>query len=171
MKKQRSVSGQCLSEILWCCSLEVADVMASYFGEHCFSYSANLSMDLMNLNGRHLSAGKLVDAAQCGGWNDIVFVLYHCRKTSRKREEERRVEEVSHMFSFQVRRSILYYLYLFWSSVCDTCLCFAICRLYDEFRRTCKCVWIKVFVLTLLMLCFGVTVTNHELSKKIYLAY
>ena len=67
MRKLKSVSGWCLSEILGHCGLEVADVMASYFGEHCFLYSANLLMDLMNLNGCHSSAGKLFDTAQCGG--------------------------------------------------------------------------------------------------------
>ena len=33
--------------------------MADYFGEHCFSYSAELSMDLIDLNGCQPSAGKL----------------------------------------------------------------------------------------------------------------
>ena len=92
--------------------------MASYFGEHCFLYSANLSMDLMNLNGHHSSARKLLDTAQCGGWNDIIFVLYHCRRTSRVGEEMRRVEEVSHMFCFQARHLILYYLYLLCNTYC-----------------------------------------------------
>ena len=42
--------------------------MASYFGEHWFFlYSANLLMDLIDLDGCHSSTGKLFDAAQCGG--------------------------------------------------------------------------------------------------------
>ena len=41
--------------------------MVLYFGEHCFSYSANLAMGLMNFEGRHLLAGKLFDTAQWGG--------------------------------------------------------------------------------------------------------
>ena len=46
--------------------LEVADVMALYFGEYCFLYSVNLPMVLMNLEGCHSLAGKLFDTAQCG---------------------------------------------------------------------------------------------------------
>ena len=37
--------------------------MADYFGEHCFLYSAELSMDLIDLNGFHSSARKLFDTA------------------------------------------------------------------------------------------------------------
>ena len=63
MRKLKSVSGQCLSEILWHCSLEVADVMASHSGGYCFLYSAKLSIDLTNLNGCHSSTGRLFDTA------------------------------------------------------------------------------------------------------------
>ena len=89
--------------------------MVLYFGEHYISYSANLSIDFMNLDGRHLSARKSFDAVQCGDKFGIIFVLCHCRETRRKTKKMGGVEEVSHMFCFQVRLLILYYLYL----LCD----------------------------------------------------
>ena len=127
-----------------------------------FRNSANLSMDLMNLNRHHSSARKLFNTAQCGGWNDIIFVLYHCRKASRERKMEGGVEEVSHMFCFQVGQSILCYLYLFWSSLCDT---YCVLLFVDYMMNLEGCVSVVECGLTLLMLCFGVSVTNHELSN------
>ena len=55
-------------------------------------------MDLIDLDGCHLSTRKLFDAAQCGGWDDIIFVLYFCRETSRKTMKKGGVGEVSHVF-------------------------------------------------------------------------
>ena len=49
-------------------------------------------------------------------------------------------------------------------------LCFAICRLYDEFRKTCKCVSIEVFFsFDIVNVVFGVAVTNHELPKMCHI--
>ena len=51
--------------------------MASYFGEHCFSYPANLPIDFMSLDRSHLSARKSFDTVQCGDKFGIIFVLCH----------------------------------------------------------------------------------------------
>ena len=86
----------------------MADVMADYFGEHCFSYSAKLSMDLIDLNGCHSSARKLFDTAQCGDKFGIIFVLCHCRKT---KECEKRREEWKKLTTYFVfRRGIQFYI-------------------------------------------------------------
>ena len=97
-----------------------------------------------------------------GDKSGIIFVLYHCRKTKRTWMEAGGVEEMSHIFCFQTRHSILYYLYL----LCNT---YCVLLFVDYMMNLEGCVSVFelrfCFFLTLLMLCFGVSVTNHQLSN------